>query len=291
MYYIFSINCKYSLNYSENMNKINGMRARLLFEKFYVGKQVTNVEFTFGGMVSEVLKIPSHIDTQCCAKKVYSSATILASHEILNNNLSKLQDVIEANFEESELCTRCRKKPMFKREYGNHLFVRVGQLYSNVVHCQSYFFLIAELVQTEKNIDSVPKFIIIFDHTLEFISFCQNFYLPKTINNLSITLLLFCLLLQIFTPDNLTGKSDADLEPIMHQLKEVPLSISLKGKIYQAAAAILFQPPEEAGACHYTAAVRFNKSWKVYDDLRPVEYGVRDDIQVIIHTILYVISE
>lgn len=80
-----------------------------------------------------------------------------------------------------------------------------------------------------------------------------------------------------------TGKSPDDL--IQHNLEQVPLSVTLYGKVYQLSGAILFEPTDGNGK--YTAVVRFNRTWELYDDHRKTTYGIAGNIPVTLHTILY----
>lgn len=73
-------------------------------------------------------------------------------------------------------------------------------------------------------------------------------------------------------------------------LKDIPLVISLGDNTYLLAAAILFAPPSSvAGLGHYSAAVRINKNFEVYDDLRPRPFEIDNTTPVCIHSILYVL--
>lgn len=113
------------INFSENMNKINGMRGRLLFEKFYQDKNISNVEMTFAGMIEKVLTVPSYSETECCTKTVKDTCIIRLNYNFLDVNLSNIQEAIVMNLIDIEPCKRC-KEPMLTRNFGNHLFVEVG---------------------------------------------------------------------------------------------------------------------------------------------------------------------
>lgn len=123
-------------NFSGNMNKINNMRARLLYNKFYLNKGHTNVELTFDGMVAEVLKIPSYTETGCCTKSVKSFTFLGLNNDVFQNDLSNMQEAIDDNLIEIPICNQCKKKPKFKREFGNHLFVNVRLIFinKNIIH-------------------------------------------------------------------------------------------------------------------------------------------------------------
>lgn len=72
-------------------------------------------------------------------------------------------------------------------------------------------------------------------------------------------------------------------------LKDIPVIITLDGRSYLLAAAILFAPPSNAtGLGHYIAAVRINDKFEVYDDLRPNTFTIGNDLPVCIHCLLYV---
>lgn len=76
---------------------------------------------------------------------------------------------------------------------------------------------------------------------------------------------------------------------VQKPLKDIPLIITLDGRSYLLAAAILFAPPSNAtGLGHYTTAVRINDKFEVYDDLRPNTFTVDNDLPVCIHCLLYV---
>lgn len=107
------------------MNKINTMRAKLLFEQFYQGEETSNVEMTFVGMVDKVLTIPSYFETECCTKSVKKFPLIHLNNEVLNDDLSNMEHAIESNFVEISNCSRCEKNPKFKRDYANHVFIEV----------------------------------------------------------------------------------------------------------------------------------------------------------------------
>lgn len=60
-------------------------------------------------------------------------------------------------------------------------------------------------------------------------------------------------------------------------------------RTYVVSSAVLFSPPvveNEIG--HYVCAVRFNKSWEVYDDLRNGTYSLRTIDKVHIHALHYI---
>lgn len=74
-------------------------------------------------------------------------------------------------------------------------------------------------------------------------------------------------------------------------LKEIPLMISLDDKVYTLASVILFEPPRNAnGIGHYTAAVRQNNKFEVFDDLRTSTYTIDNKTEACIHSLLYVSS-
>lgn len=75
---------------------------------------------------------------------------------------------------------------------------------------------------------------------------------------------------------------------MLHQLKQIPTSIQLGGN-YALAASILFTPPvipNDIG--HYTAAIRFNSNWEVFDDLRNSTYTISDSTDICVHCLVYI---
>lgn len=73
---------------------------------------------------------------------------------------------------------------------------------------------------------------------------------------------------------------------------DVPVSISLDNKAYSLATAIIFTPPgNEKGIGHYTAAVRFNNNFEVFDDLKPKTYKLNDTTPVCMQSLLYVLPK
>lgn len=72
-------------------------------------------------------------------------------------------------------------------------------------------------------------------------------------------------------------------------LKDIPLTITLNGASYLLAALILFAPPSTVtGLGHYTAAVRVNDRFEIFDDLRTNTYTIDNNLSVCIHSLLYV---
>lgn len=107
------------------MNKINSMRAKLLFEKFYDDSWSSKVETTFVGMIERILTIPSYSVIQCCPKSVKNVPFIRLNKEVFKDDLANMECAIKSTFVEFSNCTRCKKKPQFKREFTNHVFVEV----------------------------------------------------------------------------------------------------------------------------------------------------------------------
>lgn len=110
------------------MKKINNMRDKLLYEKFYEDIGLSNVEMTFAGMIGRILTIPSYSEIECCNKKMSSAKKfpfIQLNNEVLKDDLANMEYAIESNFIDIPNCTRCKKKPQLKREFANHVFVEV----------------------------------------------------------------------------------------------------------------------------------------------------------------------
>lgn len=77
----------------------------------------------------------------------------------------------------------------------------------------------------------------------------------------------------------------SDLKP----LKDIPLTITLNGRLYLLAAVIIFTPPlNVTGLGHYTTAVRFNDQFEIFDDLRANTHKIDNSTTVCIHSLLYV---
>ncbi|XP_031621910.1 uncharacterized protein LOC116339960 [Contarinia nasturtii] len=203
-----------SLTSGVNMTRIKIMRLKLLNEHFS-----KNVAMTFPGMIQKVLTIPSYYDTECCTKLVKKFANICLNNDVLKDDLSNIQQAIESNFIENPVCDRCKRKPKYKREFSNHIFVEVN---------------------------------------------------PR---------------------ESLSAETDLG-RMLQHNLDKIPLSITLGGKLYQLSAAILFDPPsvlEKDIIGHYSAAIRFNKTWELFDDLRENTFSMSGDTEVTIHSALYTI--
>lgn len=114
--------------FSENMNHINSMRSKLLVEKFHNDQDTSKLEITFAEMVRKVLSIPSYSETQCCTKSDRHFSVIDLSEDILNDDLLNMENTIKTKFDVIPKCTRCKKKPAFKRTIGNHVFIEVSHL-------------------------------------------------------------------------------------------------------------------------------------------------------------------
>lgn len=72
-------------------------------------------------------------------------------------------------------------------------------------------------------------------------------------------------------------------------LEDIPIVFLLQNKSYVLAAIIMFAPPaNERGLGHYSAAVRINNVFEVYDDLRPKTYQINKKVKVCVHTLIYV---
>lgn len=89
--------------------------------------------------------------------------------------------------------------------------------------------------------------------------------------------------------DSLMDKAQSYEKSDQKPLKDIPLIITLDGTSYLLAAAILFAPPSNVtGLGHYTAAVRINDKYEVFDDLRPNTFTIPNNVPVCIHSLLYV---
>lgn len=108
------------------MNKINNMRAKLLFEKFYRNE---NLALTFDAMVNKVLTIPSYSETECCTGSIKNFCIVYLNNEIFQNDFSNMEQAIEENFAEIPTCNRCKKKPKYTRNFANQVFIDVRLKY------------------------------------------------------------------------------------------------------------------------------------------------------------------
>lgn len=115
------------INFSENKNKIHGMRDKLLLDKFNNEDGIANTEMTFAGMTSRVFTIPSYSEIECCTESVNEFSIVRVRTDNLEDDLSNLQESIDGNFEEISMCTRCKQKPKIERNFGNHIFVEVSK--------------------------------------------------------------------------------------------------------------------------------------------------------------------
>lgn len=107
------------------MNKINSLRAKLLFEKFYKNKKESNVALTFDGMMNTILTIPSYFETECCTNKIKNFIIIHLNNATFNNDFSNMEQAIEENFVKIPTCRRCKKGPKYTRNFTNQVFIDV----------------------------------------------------------------------------------------------------------------------------------------------------------------------
>lgn len=107
------------------MNKINTLRAKLLYEKFYKNKRESDVALTFDGMMNTIITIPSYFETECCTQKIKNFIIIHLNHEIFNNNFSNMEQAIEQNFVEIPICSRCKKRSKYTRNFASQVFIDV----------------------------------------------------------------------------------------------------------------------------------------------------------------------
>lgn len=76
------------------------------------------------------------------------------------------------------------------------------------------------------------------------------------------------------------------------RLADIPVVISIGNQTYALAAVVLFSPlGNVAGLGHFTAAVRINNQFEVYDDLREKPYGISKTTEVCVHSLLYVLTQ
>lgn len=81
-------------------------------------------------------------------------------------------------------------------------------------------------------------------------------------------------------------------ESAQRPLMDIPVVFTLADKRYSLAATILFAPPvNETGLGHYSAAVRFDNKFEVFDDLKAKTYKLNSTTPVCVHSLLYVSSK
>lgn len=127
------------------MIKIKTLRGKILKQHF--SEEQSNVEMTFEGIVVKVLTIPSYIETECCIKKKTNFFVIHLENDALKNDPSNIQHAIQSNLFEIPTCTHCKKKPRFKREFSDHVFVQVKySIYSTtiILFTKLYFYIISD---------------------------------------------------------------------------------------------------------------------------------------------------
>lgn len=87
-----------------------------------------------------------------------------------------------------------------------------------------------------------------------------------------------------------TSSNAANYESIASSsLCDIPVVISLDDNSFTLAAVILFSPPS-AGLGHFTAAIRINDKFEVFDDLRQSTYTIDNKLTVCVHSLLYTMS-
>lgn len=80
-------------------------------------------------------------------------------------------------------------------------------------------------------------------------------------------------------------------ETAVFKIKDVPLVINVSKNKYVLFGLIMFKPPFlECDIGHYTAAIRINNKWEVFDDMRSQSYCISSNTSAVIHCILYIKS-
>lgn len=92
--------------------------------------------------------------------------------------------------------------------------------------------------------------------------------------------------IQIFQVPAVVKTSTTDYEPaIKHKLSEIPIAIM--NDSYVLSAAVLFSyGVSDSDIRHYTAAIKINDKWEIYDDMKQKTEEVSNK-EVIVHAILY----
>lgn len=103
----------------------------------------------------------------------------------------------------------------------------------------------------------------------------------------------FLFLFQI--PKDAQNFENGEIVDAYHKLQDIPPVLNYFDKTYLLSAAAVFQPPlerktgKETG--HYFAAIKINESWQAYDDNREKPFSISSDLDVVIATVCYVMSE
>lgn len=79
---------------------------------------------------------------------------------------------------------------------------------------------------------------------------------------------------------------------IQYKFSEIPVSIAVSNKKFVLFGAFLFTPsPVPGDIGHYTAAIKINDQWEIYDDMSTKAAHWNKDKHVIIHTIFYICEQ
>lgn len=77
------------------MNKINNMRAKLIFEKFHENQNTSGDGITFVDLVNKLLTVPSFYETECCTGSVQNFPIVYLNNDVLHDSLSNIQEAIQ----------------------------------------------------------------------------------------------------------------------------------------------------------------------------------------------------
>lgn len=78
-------------------------------------------------------------------------------------------------------------------------------------------------------------------------------------------------------------------ESSVFKIKDVPLVINISSRKYVLFGLIVFHSPlSENDIGHYSAAIRLNNRWEMYDGLRSKPFSVSAGQEAVIHCIFYV---
>lgn len=78
-------------------------------------------------------------------------------------------------------------------------------------------------------------------------------------------------------------------ESAVFKIKDVPVVIQVFSAWYFLVGLVLFNPPIfETDIGHYTAAIRLNNKWEIYDDMRSKPHPISANENAVIHCLFYI---
>lgn len=74
--------------------------------------------------------------------------------------------------------------------------------------------------------------------------------------------------------------------------RDLPIKLEFGTKVYALFGVILFHSPLIQGdSGHYVAAVKLNKTWQVFDDLKSKTYNIKKTEKVVVHFLFYILKK